>query len=345
MSPTIRYLCLILLLGYGPPALAQAIRDCTVPADLPTSRPDPEGVPTEVSVSLYLIDLRKIDETEQAFDADILVRAGWRDPRLVDPLHSLAGCRVSVDSIWNPELVFLNERRISRRLEDVAFIDAEGAVLYPQRFQGTFSSRLSLQEFPFDRQSLRISILSRANSPERIRFSVDPSITLVSDQVSETEWTVRSLEGMVSPFEIQGTHGSFTIARIEFVVEVARVTGFYLWKALAPLTLIIFMAWSVFWISPGKLPAQIGVATSAVFTLIAFQFSLGYLLPRLSYLTRADRFLLGSTVLVFTAFGEAILTGMLADSERLELAQRIDRHARWIYPLGFLIVVGWTAWA
>ena len=53
------------------------------------------------------------------------------------------------------------------------------------------------------------------------------------------------------------------------------------------------MSWAVFWINPRYLPAQVGVSTSAVLTLIAFQFSLGYLLPKVSYLTRADRFVMG----------------------------------------------------
>jgi hypothetical protein len=81
------------------------------------------------------------------------------------------------------------------------------------------------------------------------------------------------------------------------------------------------------------------VATSAILTLIAFQFSLGYMLPRLSYLTRADRFLIGSTLLVFMAFGEALWTSYLATHDQEEQAVAIDRKARILFPLGFGLVL------
>lgn len=104
------------------------------------------------------------------------------------------------------------------------------------------------------------------------------------------------------------------------------------------------MSSAVFWINPRHLAPQIGIATSAVLTLIAFQFSLGYLLPRLSYLTRADRFVMGSMALVFLAFGEAVCTGFLADKDRQALALKLDRAARLLFPLGFLIVLAISFW-
>ena len=72
-------------------------------------------------------------------------------------------------------------------------------------------------------------------------------------------------------------------------------------------------------------------SSSAVFALIAFQLSLGRLLPPVSYLTRADQFLQGSTVLVFLALSEAIFTGRLARRNREALANRINRWAVVVY--------------
>jgi hypothetical protein len=57
-----------------------------------------------------------------------------------------------------------------------------------------------------------------------------------------------------------------------------------------------------------------------------------------AYLTRADEFVLAITVLVFAAFGEAVLTGSLFKAGREDLARSVDRWARWVY-LGALVVV------
>ena len=102
------------------------------------------------------------------------------------------------------------------------------------------------------------------------------------------------------------------------------------------------MAWTVFWVDPENVGPQLGISTASVLTLIAFQFSLVRMLPRVSYLTRIDLFLLGATVLVFLALGGSVLTSKFARAGELAKAQKIDRHARWAYTLLFAILLGST---
>ncbi len=152
-------------------------------------------------------------------------------------------------------------------------------------------------------------------------------------ELTITDWIVGEVRA-----EVKGRYigpRDWTIAAVSFKVPVQRRIGFYTMKTFLPLTLIVCMSWAVFWIKPGLLPPQIGVSTSAILTLIAFQFSLGYLLPRLSYLTRADRFLIGSTLLVFMAFGEALRTSYLANRDQEDRALRIDKLSRVLFPVLF----------
>ena len=102
------------------------------------------------------------------------------------------------------------------------------------------------------------------------------------------------------------------------------------------------MAWTVFVIGQDQMGPRIGISTASIFTLIAFQFSLGRVLPPISYLTRADQFALGSSVLVYLALAETIFTGKLKVGGKPELARRIDFHSRWLYPALFLLVVAVT---
>ena len=102
------------------------------------------------------------------------------------------------------------------------------------------------------------------------------------------------------------------------------------------------MAGTVFWIDPSEMAAQLGISTASVLTLIAFQFSLGHLLPRISYLTRADKFVLGSTILVFLALAEATITGRIAKSGRQELSLKIDRWSRLIYNVLFVVIIAYS---
>ncbi len=131
--------------------------------------------------------------------------------------------------------------------------------------------------------------------------------------------------------------------RVDHPIRARRVADYYRLKVFLPLALIVFMAWTVFWVDPQDFGPQVGVATASVFTLIAFQLSLSNTLPRIAYTTKLDEFILGSTVLVFLALGEAIATGRMARKNRHDLALRIDRVSRLLYPTLFLVLAAFTA--
>lgn len=327
----------VLLLGSG--VQAQAVDRCTVPPEIAATRPSPEMGPTLVTVHLLMIDLRSIQDTKQVFEADIVMTLEWSDPRLIDGSagQSLADCRVAPRTIWNPYAVVLNERDVTMRLPALARIDGAGRVSYTQRYMGEFTSPLELHEFPFDEQELRFEVVSGLHGPDQVEFRVQPMGRDPSMKLSIADWNTGEITVSYEPIVLP--QAGIEVARFVASLEVTRDHGFYLLKVLIPLCLIVFMSWGVFWINPNYLPPQIGVSTSAVLTLIAFQFSLGYLLPRVSYLTLFDRFLLGSSVLVFGAFGEALLTSALADRGREAQAKKIDQWARVLFPLGFVAIL------
>jgi len=81
---------------------------------------------------------------------------------------------------------------------------------------------------------------------------------------------------------------------------------------------------------------QIGLGMTSMLTMIAYMLALGGTLPRISYLTRADRFFVGSAVLVFLGLVKALLTLALAQRPDTSLIQRADRWGRRIYPFAML---------
>jgi hypothetical protein len=140
----------------------------------------------------------------------------------------------------------------------------------------------------------------------------------------------------MAPAELEVTElptANASFSGVSFVIVAEREVGYFLWTMAVPLALILFMAWMVFWIDPNFLPSQVGVATASVFSLIAYRTALRLSLPKVSYMTRADIFVLGATALVFGALGAAIATGRLAKEGKEDAAQTIDRWARWLYVI------------
>lgn len=333
---------ILLALALG--ANAASADPCAVPANLAAARPHPEGTPTAVTVAVFFVDVKAIANAEQSFTADFYLLAEWRDPRLAAGAlgASLAGCRLKLDEVWHPGLAVVNQRFLRKSYPEAVVVDEAGAVRYQQRLFGQLSSPLDLRDFPFDRQRLPIDLVAVGHSPQQVAFSVGER-TGRRESFSVAGWSLELAEPRVEAEYVRAVDRR--LAAVRFTLDAERHFEYYLWKMLVPLSLIIFMAWTVFWIEPKNVGPQIGISTATVFTLIAFQFSLGRLLPPVSYLTRADKFLLGATLLVFAALGEAILTGKLADTEREETARRVDRWARWIYAALFVVLIGFTLWS
>lgn len=336
---------LVLLLALATlvsPAAGEEIRApaeeaCAVPASLARVRPGEGGEPTRVKLGIFLIDVLGVDEVSESFEVDFRLTASWRDPRLCERTRgdSLADCRIGLAEIWHPEIDALNRRKIEvDPVEDVD-IDAEGNVVFATRVVGTFSSPLDLREFPFDVQELRIRVASLEYGPNELALEVDPATTGRRPGLSLGGWDL--LESS-SSLPLLGAE-LLAHVRLDHTIVVQRQPGHYLWKGFIPMTFIVFMAWTVFWLDPKSFAPQIGLATASVFTLIAFLLSLRQFVPRVSYLTLADKLVLGMMALVFLALGEVILTSRLAQRDRSDLARRIDFHARWAYPVLFALVL------
>jgi hypothetical protein len=315
---------------------------CGIPPEYSLARPDPEGTPTRIAVGLYLIDISEVNDVKQTFVADIHGTMSWHDSRLSEKVlgSSLEHCNMGLNDIWHPHGNIINQQKIFKSFEDTVEIDRDGNVIYRQRSIGEFSSPVDLKDFPFDSQVLSISAASFRYGPDEVSLIVDTGRTGRMEELSITGWDISLGEPRISSIYLAPQDQE--LSRIDFSLLAKRYADFYLWKVLLPLALIVLMASTVFWIDPNEVGAQISVSTASVLTLIAFQISFGYLLPRVSYFTRADIFIFGSTLLVFFALAEAILTSRLAKSGRQKLSLLIDRVSRLVYLLLFAGLIIYT---
>jgi len=305
---------------------------CKTPNVRTGVRPDASGPPTNVAVSIFLIDIMEISDVTQTLTGDFALTQSWTDPRLVH----FEGCEIALDKIWSPELVFLNTgRKITSRPMN-ASIGPDGQVKYVQRYYGKFATYHNLQDFPFDKQTFRISVVSFKWLREDVQLVADKKMTGRKNQLNVSGWTVDRVEGLIDRenSEVFKTYYS----RYDFKISAHRIVGYYLWKVILPLCLIVFMSWCVFWINPAQFGPQIGLSATSMLTLIAFIFATTNMVPELGYLTLLDRFIVGSTILVFLALVESATTIYLVSKERKELAMRIDRISRLVFPLAFVAI-------
>ena len=309
---------------------------CRLPPGIVTSRPEAQGPATPVRVGLFVLDVTSIDELTESFTVDLLMIVRWQDPRLSRASlgASLEGCIFQLEDVWHPRIGIVNQRIVTSRGDETLRVDAEGNVEFRVGFYGELSSPLDLHRFPFDSQRLGISISTDYGSD--VELVGDAATTGILPEAGIAGWRILRVDEAPIARTIEAAGATYGVT--EFALWIAREPAYYVWKIFLPLTFIIGMASIVFWLDPRDFGPQIGVSTASVFTLIAFLLSLGRFLPRVSYLTTADLFVLGALTLVFGALAECVLSSRLAQSGRYELACRVDAVARWVYPVGFLAV-------
>jgi hypothetical protein len=304
-------------------------------------RPNADRGPTQVSVGIWVIDISSIDSAQQSFTADLAVVLQWKDPRLA---HTGGGvAHYALDQIWHPRVGIVNETNsVNHRFPDSVEVNADGSVIYRQRYVGSFTQSLRLKSFPFDKQTFRMQLVAVRYGANEVKFVPDqewvdaglkqgagiaPSITLPDWTIEK--WDVKPLIYALAP----GLENSGYV----FEFTASRNVQHYILKVILPLVLIVMMSWAVFWIDPATSNSQISIAVTSMLTLIAYRFAVDSQLPRLPYTTRLDAFILTSTLLVFFSLIEVLVTTILDNNQQTERAKKIDRYCRAIFPVIFAL--------
>jgi len=298
-------------------------------------RPGPVDTPTEVAIGLYVIDVIDILQVTQSMEIDFVLHVSWHDPRLA--VEGGESRVFGMTDVWFPAPIVANERRLlTRKMPEFIAADPEGNMLYRQRFVGEVSAPVDLRDFPLDRQKFGIRIVLPFPK-DQIRLVSNEARTGRAARLTVPGWEID--EGAVVRDYYFYPADARNLPMYTFGFEARRLTGYYVWKVLLPLLLIVCMSWTAFWMDREQFAPRLGVATTSMLTLIAYWFVLGNLLPRLPYLTRLDHFLIGSTMLVFLALVQTVSMSYWQRTGRKSRARVLDQTARILFPCIYLAVV------
>jgi len=300
------------------------------------TRPGSEGEPLTLTGTLILLDLTSIDGAAESFTADLFLKLEWRDERLAVDGDGIR--RLPLDSIWNPRIQIINQRRVTRTFDEVVDVAPDGTVTYRQRYEGDFTASLDFHDFPLDHHRFKVQLAVPGYGPDEIAFvpATQGEGEGRAAELAVPDWSIGSFELRTAPFEI--VPGGRTLAGLEGEFEASRHPGFFFGKGFVSVAIIIFMSWVVFWIKPPHVGPRLSVAVTSMLTLVAYRFLLDQSLPPVSYLTRLDGYLLGATVLVFVALVQVTATTAMNDGGGLRSAERVNRISRWLFPFAFIVL-------
>ena len=326
-----------------PPCEANA----NAPAD-PRMPPDPLN-PIPVEIGFFVTELSDIDAVQNSFHFRGAVHVMWCDPRLAfDPLEVGVEERVlsgqvadaEFERVWNPNGFPVNRIGGVEVTERVLRIRHDGALRQDMNINVNLSTIFDLRRFPFDRQILLMKVESATWNREQIRFIANVARTGFSDELVLPEWTIVGVESHVEEVSVLRSDVPFERNVVE--IEIARESGFYFWKGLLPLFVIVMLSWSVFWMGDERFAGRSRVSATGVLTIVAYQFVLAEGLPRVSYLTVLDKIMIISFGLLAVSVLESLLVSRHPEGSAAAL--RIDRAARWTFPLAYGLMIALVFW-
>ena len=147
-------------------------------------------------------------------------------------------------------------------------------------------------------------------------FSLDNQISGDDGSFSAEGWRFRIIGPEINELFIPAKETPW--ARLTYLIEAERNSQYYVLTMILPVSLIVLMSWFVFWLPPDVIPSRVAISTASIFSLIAFSLSIRLSLPRVSYVTHADLFLIGCTLLVILALGMVVIGSRWAKTDRMK---------------------------
>ena len=307
-------------------------------------RPTVWGEPTEVQIGIYIIDVDEVNSADQSFAASVFYQAQWKNPLL---RHKGPGpLNRGLSDVWNPRLIIIGQQMAWKSYPESVEILPDGTVIYRQRVWGRFSQPLGCGTFRLINRRCRSKLSPqdfwKIISRSYLWLPKPDGASGIAEKFSLPDFDVVSWEADSSPYLAgQDTKG---LAGYEMKINIARQPTFYILKVIVPLCLIVIMSWLPRWIDPEQSGTNIGISTSAFLTLVAYLFAITVLLPRVSYVTRIDRFILLSTLTVFAGLLQTVANTAMLKNEKKKWVERLDFAARFLYPalLALVIVVSFV---
>ncbi len=308
------------------------------------SRPHQGEEPDKITFMVSVLDIDEIIVARQSFTANVAIRLTWKDERLAHDGDQPIS--IPLDEVWDPQIMLVNRQALMRsHLEKMVEVSPDGTVVYRQQYVGPLSQPLTLKDFPLDVQDFNIHFASRGQGADKLKFvpetgtSDEAAAAKMADVLSLPDWEILEYRAVPKELEITDMRN---LPGFVFTFIAKRIITYYIWQVIFPLILIVMMSWGPFWIDPRKAEIQVGLASSAVLTLIAYRFLLASLLPKLPYLTRMDFVTLSSTIVVFGAFLQVTVTTIVAAKGYMKTAMWLDYVSRVFFPISFTAMFIWS---
>lgn len=298
------------------------------------------GALKTVQVGVRIHDLNEVDELHERWDLSGTLITSWMEPKLKYRANSRSDDHrdVSANAMQIPSIGFANAIDVPTFHRVDLFVRPNGRVFKVDNFRALLSTHLDLRHFPFDTQNLPLIVLPLGHDVNHIMLIPDAAQSGLIDAsfsgLSQWRFLGLAMHRYTESYFDEAENG------VKFDLQVQRNSQSYVWKFIIPLCLIVVISWISFWLAPAEFRSKdlLGTAVTTLLIVVAFTLSITALLPRTSYLTYIDGFLLTCILFVIAAIASTVGISALELKGKHESALSLRRIAGAALPLTFILV-------
>lgn len=265
-----------------------------------------------------LLSIQKVDGVEQSFVADFYLTLYFQPPRWtktqlpdgepIDPAVIQASNFPIIEfenaNDYAPKYVlyFFFPERPTREMQNFQNVRHDAKLPWikvDSRYTGTFRTVLPLRDFPFDLQEINLNVETSNLDNSSFRFIVSPNSTFASKLGNSLqEWDVVSSLSLVTDIYYQTWDQYYSRGR--FGLGLRRRSGYYVTRIVIGLAFLIVLEMATFAMEPAG-PDRIAGSMTVFLAIVAYLFVVSSDVPKISYNTRLDDYVLLCMVLVTIA--------------------------------------------
>jgi len=306
--------------------------------------PDHDG-PVEVRFGFFLDDVSTVDEAHQTFEFEALITLEWSDPRQAfDPRTVGADEKIFQGSFqfnevftgWWPQIVLANKAGAFESQGVMVRISPRGDMTLITEVHSAAEMPMELRRFPFDKQSFEAVFMVLGFDSARVTMiPYEARSGWDRQDISAAEWEL--LDVRVERREHRPFISTTTAAHSQIVISIdaARRPQHMLRDVVLPLTLLVILTFSVFWMDRESLGDRMDISFIGVLTVVAYQIIVSDTMPAIPYYTMMSGFLLSTYLVLAVGVLINLVVSKMDQSGRVDLGTRIDEVCRWAVPLGF----------
>lgn len=254
--------------------------------------------------------------------------------------------------VWNPPTGTLSEGG--------EFFTGDGWVICSLFVKGVFPEDFELERFPFDMQELLVSFRLDSHFFPRKMFLVSVPTgqmnfengVCVASRLTFNEWRVYQPMGVVmdkafvDPRNPDAKVGQLTEGareRFTMVFHIERASGHYLRSVYFPIFCSLTMTFLLFGAEVDDVQTKTGTGVTLLLTIIALRFVIDGMLPKVSYSTAAEQYLLFAFTATFVmTFLHTFLPRFCAMVYHPdELSERMNTHEKYLFGSSLIFYILW----